>query len=206
MNYLKITLSITMLLIFNHAFSQQDRPKHEVKLIFSDALPITLGHGMAYGFSDAIKNAFSDYNRDDKKDSGGGMYGIGYRYSISPRLSVGADIGYMQINTKLAFSKKDDASVVKKFDRKAGYTVILPTAQLNYFERPLVSLYGSASAGLFLTNSTEKGDGDTFKDKSTNFGFQVNPIAVRVGRKFAGFAELGFGMKGFVNLGFSTRF
>lgn len=39
----------------------------------------------------------------------------------------------------------------------------------------------------------------------SNIAYQVNVIGVRLGKKYAGFVEFGFGYKGIVNVGFSVQ-
>lgn len=39
----------------------------------------------------------------------------------------------------------------------------------------------------------------------SNIAYQVNAVGIRIGKKFGGFAEFGYGYKGIVNLGFSVQ-
>ena len=55
---------------------------------------------------------------------------------------------------------------------------------------------------------TEAGKAATRKaDLSTNFAYQVNPFAIRIGNdRVGGFIETGLGYKGFLTAGVSLRF
>ncbi len=39
----------------------------------------------------------------------------------------------------------------------------------------------------------------------SNIAYQVNAVGVRLGKKYAGFIELGYGYKGIINIGFSVQ-
>jgi hypothetical protein len=39
----------------------------------------------------------------------------------------------------------------------------------------------------------------------STFAYQLNAVGVRIGKKFGGFAEFGYGYKGIINLGFSVQ-
>jgi hypothetical protein len=39
----------------------------------------------------------------------------------------------------------------------------------------------------------------------STFAYQLNAVGIRIGKKFGGFAEFGYGYKGIVNLGFSVQ-
>lgn len=64
--------------------------------------------------------------------------------------------------------------------------------------------------GLGYTFSNEKlspnqSDVQSMSSKNSSFNFQVIGAGVRIGRKIAGFAELGFGYEGIINLGISYQ-
>ena len=180
-------------------FVYEDR-KHDIRLSVSDGLTQGTSNILGMGIGDAILGT----KRSDSKTSL--TYGLGYRYSIN-RFRVGADFGFGMSTSKLALSGEKSPSIKEKDLR----FLVLPTAEFVYFKRRLVELYGSAVAGVNLSRHTEtaltKGATAGKSNFSTDFAYQVNPIALRVGNnRVGGFVEACLGTKGFVTAGISFKF
>lgn len=180
----------------------QSMPRHEIRLSASDGLTLGLANVFGMGLSDAVTGS----KRSDEKSSL--VYSLGYRYSIA-QFRVGADLGFAQSTGKLTLAGETAPSLKEK---DLNF-MLLPTVEFVYFKRGVVELYGGASAGVNLVNHTEKSLNQTAtsnakkSDLSTNFAYQVNPIALRVGnQRIGGFLEAGLGYKGFVTAGVSLRF
>lgn len=179
-------------------FVSEDR-KHDIRLSVSDGLTQGTSDILGMGIGDAILGT----KRSDSKTSL--TYGFGYRYSIN-RFRVGADLGFGMSTSKLALAGENSPSIKEKDLR----FLVLPTAEFVYFKRRLVELYGSA-AGVNLSRHTETAltkEATAGKSSfSTDFAYQVNPIALRVGNdRVGGFVEAGLGTKGFVTAGVSFKF
>lgn len=180
-------------------FVSKDR-KHDIRLSVSDGL--TQGTSDILGM--AIGDAILGTKRSDSKTSL--TYRFGYRYSIN-HFRVGADLGFGMSTSKLALAGENSPSIKEKDLR----FLVLPTAEFVYFKRRLVELYGSAAAGVNLSRHTETAlTKEATAGKSTlntDFAYQVNPIALRVGNdRVGGFVEAGLGTKGFVTAGVSFKF
>ena len=180
-------------------FVSEDR-KHDIRLSVSDGLTQGTSNILGMGIGDAILGT----KRSDSKTSL--TYGLGYRYSIN-RFRVGADFGFGMSTSKLALSGEKSPSIKEKDLR----FLVLPTAEFVYFKRRLVELYGSAAAGVNLSRHTEtaltKGATAGKSNFSTDFAYQVNPIALRLGNeRIGGFLEAGLGHKGFLTAGVSLKF
>ena len=180
-------------------FVSEDR-KHDISLSVSDGLTQGTSDILGMGIGDAILGT----KRSDSKTSL--TYGFGYRYRIN-RFRVGADLGFGMSSSKLALAGEQSPSIKEKDLR----FLVLPTAEFVYFKRKLVELYGSAAAGVNLSRHTETAlTKNAIAGKSsfsTDFAYQVNPIALRVGNnRVGGFVEAGLGTKGFVKAGVSFKF
>ncbi len=66
----------------------------------------------------------------------------------------------------------------------------------------IVQLYSGLSAGISVFTQSDSSQSGS----KTIFAFQVNAIGLRVGHKFGGFFELGFGFDGIINAGLSVKF
>ena len=204
-----ITLSLCVLASVGIASAQNSKmnssdggSKHEIRLSVSDGLTLTSVDILGMGLADAVMGS----KRSDEKSSM--VYGLGYRYTIN-RFRVGADLGFAQSSSKLAFAGEKTPSVK---ERELNF-LVLPTAEFVYYKRGLVELYGGASAGVNMIRHkesalTEAGKSQVQKASlSTNFAYQVNPIALRVGNeRIGGFLEAGLGHKGFLTAGVSLKF
>ena len=182
--------------------SYQPNNRHEFRIAVSDGLTLTGVDILGMGIADAITGT----KRSDEQSSM--VYGIGYRYAIN-RFRLGGDLGFAHTSSLLTLHGESTASIKEK---ELNF-LVLPTAEFVYFKRNIVELYGSAAAGIDLVRHTEKGLTEAGKaatrkaDLSTNFAYQVNPIAIRVGNdRVGGFIEGGLGYKGFLTAGISLRF
>ena len=171
-------------------------------------LRISVSDGLTQGSVDilgmGIEDAITGTKRSDSKYSM--IYGLGYRYSIN-RFRVGADLGFGMSSSKLSIAGEKTPSIKEKDLR----LLVLPTAEFVYYKRRLVELYGTAAAGVnFSRHSETPIDKKTPEKKAifnTDFAYQVNPIAVRVGNeRVGGFVEAGLGSKGFLTAGISLKF
>ena len=209
MNFRFIALSLCMAVTAAVASAQglnkgtsSETNKHEIRLAVSDGLTLTTVDVFGMGLADAVMGS----KRSAEKSSM--VYGLGYRYAIN-RFRVGADLGFAQSSSKLAFAGEKTPSVK---ERELNF-LVLPTAEFVYYKRGLVELYGGASAGVNMIRHkegalTEAGKSQVQKASlSTNFAYQVNPIALRVGNeRIGGFLEAGLGHKGFLTAGVSLKF
>ncbi|WP_042367800.1 hypothetical protein [Bacteroides neonati] len=179
-------------------------PKHEIRLSISDGLTLSTSSFLGMGLADAITGT----SRSDAKSSG--VIGVGYRYSID-RFRVGADLGFSRISSKITYEQEKTPAVKENVLN----FLILPTGEFVYYKRRLVELYGSAAVGVNMSRQTQTGMTNVGKlliannqsRFTTEFAFQVNPIAVRVGNdRIGGFLEAGLGYRGFITAGVSMRF
>lgn len=180
-------------------FVSEDR-KHDIRVSVSDGLTQGSADILGMGIGDAVLGT----KRSDSKTSL--TYGLGYRYSIN-RFRLGADLGFGMTSSRLALAGEKSPSIKEKDLR----FLVLPTAEFVYFKRRLVELYGSAAAGVNLSRHSETAltkEATAGKSSfSTEFAYQVNPIALRVGNdRVGGFVEAGLGTKGFLTAGVSFKF
>ena len=186
----------------NNVKSDASVNKHDIRLSVSDGLTLGIVNIFGMGLTDAVTGS----KRSDEKSSL--VYGLGYRYAIN-RFKVGGDFGFVQTTSKLALIGEKSPSLKEK---ELNF-LILPTVEFVYFKRGLIELYGAAAAGVDIVNHTETSlvktaNKNTKKTNfSTDFAYQVNPIALRVGNdRIGGFLEAGLGYKGFLTAGVSLKF
>jgi len=192
-------LALCAITLSGHAQEQ----KHEIRVYAGDALPLQVTEALGTGMFDAITGT-----RNHASSSG--MFGVGYRYQIN-RFRIGGDLGF--------YSEKNNVTLpgskVADLREDTYHLLVIPTSEFMYYKKGIVELYGSGGAGVIFSNIGIKGltnAGVEFDKKfrpttMTNFAFQVNPIAIRLGNeKIGGFIEGGFGFKGFCTVGVNYRF
>ena len=125
--------------------------------------------------------------------SGVGM--VNYKYYLTNGTTVGGVVGFENISNW------------------GSFLTIAPEFSFTYMDlkdaRVRVKLYGTASVGLAIFKDFYQTTGTTIQN-TDNSGATItahaSPFGIRVGRRFAAFAELGIGYKGTVNFGLSYRF
>src|SRR5690606_33346676 len=97
MRKISVTLVFSVLVCATcHLVGQTQQGMSEIRLQGSDGLPLSAINGLTIGLSDAF-GSFGDYSiKRDDESSLPGLWGIGYRYYVSPRFSVGLDMGFMK--------------------------------------------------------------------------------------------------------------
>ncbi len=202
-----LALSLCCIFGASHVAAQTHRQgcdnRNEIRIGYSDGL--TLGTASFWGIG--LGDALTGTKRTDEKSSG--VIGIGYRRHCN-RFRAGFDLGFASAGSKYDYagSKQEDIK-----ETQLNF-IVMPVAELVYFRKGILELYGSAAAGVDVISKKEKGLTQVGKEHavtkgktSTDFAFQVNPIALRVGNDhIGGFVEAGVGYKGFVTAGVSVKF
>lgn len=187
----------------------QPANRHEIRISFSDGIPLSMANFLGTGLADAFTGT-----RHDNSESHG-LFGIGYRYGID-RWKFGMDFSFGNTTCDITSVFKNMMPV----RRNNLNFLVMPTGEMVYFKRGLVELYGSAALGVLFERTVydvyhEEQTTGFFSpaytsypsDFSASLAFQVNPIAIRVGNeRIGGFLEGGVGYKGFVTAGISIRF
>lgn len=173
--------------------AQEEGSKHEFRIGYSDALPISLADDFGSLFSEALIAPLDGRMIKSNESKSAGMFHLGYRIQINDRISIGGDVTFMHIKRTIEFIRQNSTQIEKE-EKNSNLFGILPTLEVAYLKRSVVTLYGSAAGGIGITATKDGG-------QTSDFAFQVNPIGIKVGKRVGGFAEVGFGYKGIVSLG-----
>ena len=142
---------------------------------------------------------FSDTNLKNQKSKGG----IHLSYAYTPKNSwfFGATIVYNGSEYDVI------ANDVNYGKQSYSYYTFAGEVGLNYLKKEYFRLYGLINLGLTYTDSefTEKESGKKFTSGDSVFDFQITPLGLSFGKKFGGFANLGFGYRGVANFGIYYR-
>lgn len=120
-----------------------------------------------------------------------------YKYFVSEKIAVGATVGYN--------SRAKPFNYENWNRRNEGIKVLTIAGEgsFYYLKRRNVGLYALGGMGCFIVTS---GNYNNYSNYN-NFGLtlQLTPLGIRFGRKLGGFAEIGYGYKGLVNMGISLK-
>lgn len=126
-------------------------------------------------------------------------FNLSLRYHRTQRISVGMVMGF---TTKTTY--RTDYSVAKSYYKHASFITAFEVKFI-YIDQSLVQVYVLTGLGILLVRTKDQ----RFLHDTKMYGWpttQLTPIAIRVGKKLGGFAEIGYGYKGIINLGVSARF
>lgn len=201
-------ISITIMSVFMsgavmaQGFDGQMTNKHEFRVGYSDAIPLTIASGLSEALGQTLVAGINDSKIKTLNSKSIGFLEAGYRYQISDRFKVGADVGFMNENRTVTYTKNGTtkADTTKSTTR---YVTVLPNVQFSYIKTAIIDFYGSASVGVIFAQTSYKNMNT--RGNNTGFAFQVNPVGIRVGKKLGGFLEAGFGYKGLINAGLSLK-
>ncbi|MDR2840120.1 MAG: hypothetical protein LBV75_02485, partial [Paludibacter sp.] len=132
------------------------------------------------------------------------VFHLAYKYTLGSRFGLGATIA---AGTEHSDFEQSGTGVSFKGKKNSFIGTLAGEASFNYVNSQNFKLYGLAGIGGTFINLERKYDnGDIKTDGKIIPDFQITPIGLKFGNNFGGFAELGFGYKGLVNIGFFARF
>lgn len=175
-----------------HSLAQCPSNKGQVDLLAS------------YGFVAADMVAGNPH-ADAPHRTGTGTASAGIRYFLYNRLSLGINLS--------SYSEDDFYTsrlppVVTTSKLTVNTTVFAMEFCYVYTFRKYLELYSilGAGPGFVTTETTTISSGAKSKSTENKLKAHYSPVAIRAGGRLGGFLELGFGYKGFVNLGVSYKF
>ena len=180
--------------------AQSEDLKNEVNVSYGFGSLSQLGDGIGEG----LGQVFSNTEYDDGFILG--PISVEYfRHCNNPRLAIGGIVSYSKWDSDIL---KKSGSQEKVGERNRNYFSVMPAIKWYWVNKNSFGLYSKAAAGIAFLNSTEK-DLATSKsedDSSSHFMFQCSVIGAEFGKQVRGFAELGFGHQGFVQVGIRYKF
>lgn len=194
---MKKSIFIAICAIMGVAFSvdAQEYGRHDIRIDYSDATPLVIADVFTNAFVSVISGS------ESSNEKAFGMLSVGYRYAVSNRFSLGADLSYAN-----ASSDMKNKSTNQITHRKSNFYMVLPTAKYSYVKRGIIDFYGTVASGAILAKGSDRTDQAKITTNEVIFAFQVNPLGLRIGKDWGGFLEVGYGFKGIVALGASYRF
>ncbi len=154
------------------------------------------------------------FSGDSRNHKFSGIPAIGYNFFISPKAAIGIDFGFGYASADIYLTGADD----------------FPVTEPLFLYRTLVNNYAAHLSGTYIywTSGAMECSGAVyvgvnFMDQSiveintkepiplpeakdrVRFSYHITAIKFRYGETIGGFAELGFGYRGLVNVGLSIK-
>ncbi len=130
---------------------------------------------------------------------------VSYAYAFKPWLHVGATAIYAGANDDVVYRPTGE----KIAPARQHVFSVMPDVKFEYLRRKYVTLYSGLSLGIALAHSSgyDLAPYNAILDKwQTAVAYQITYFGLRVGNRVFGSAELGYGYKGYINLGVGLRF
>jgi len=171
---------------------------------------LTLGYGVASTnaivdvlANDFILPAFTGGLHETKNQTYSGASYINFSYAIKNDFLIGAEVVYERISKDIYSGNTNDGRQIDN-----SFT-IGANAKYSYISNPKFRMYSGLAGGYNTIQANfDPEKGSTSKATKGNkgaFGYHLTAFGFRYGKKAAVVAELGFGYKGIINIGFNYQ-
>lgn len=131
--------------------------------------------------------------------SGGsrGVINASYLYHTSQVFAVGGSVGFNRLSVKM----QDKTGSISAASANIIFAMV--DAKVNWFRRDIFGMYSKAGLGVMCIN------GSIMEEPGHNLWLptaQLSLIGMELGRQFCGFAEIGAGMQGILQVGLKLHF
>lgn len=179
-----------------HIYSSCPYPQHEIGVGYGYMSGEQFGIAISSIFLTGILSSLGSDAITKESYKFIGPVHITYKYFFKERLSIGGGLLYSYNTIKSTYSSGE----VLNYDLHT-FSVV-PRFDFYYIRNPKFALYGALGAGVTVMALKEQAGSS---EKGVTFGYQVTPLAMRIGRDFGFVLELGIGSYGLANAGFSYR-
>jgi len=198
----KLIISITVFLTITFSLKAQDFPSYN-----KNDISISYGLFAPDQFmsveSPMLNDQFEDFRYVRDNFSSIGNIFLSYRkLNHSETILWGVSLGYGANKSEIYYVGQYAGELNRKF-----FTVAAEM-QYRYVNKGIIQVYSGLGLGLTYGQETLSATAIHPEETSGTIirpAYQFNVAGVRIGNKFAGFAEFGYGYKGIVNFGLSVQ-
>ena len=196
-----ITAAAAILLISSSAYAQKNRvrdvdyfPLIDIYLQYGTPSIIELTTLLSPSFHDELTNC------ETRNHKFSGIAGIGYNFFVHPRVSIGLDFGYGYSSADMYMSEESEFG-------PAGEPQYVCRATIMNGQHGAMAGSGALDFGACWQDESRV---DAVSDKiepndRLHFSYHITAVKFRYGDMVGGFAELGFGYRGLLNVGLSIK-
>ncbi len=181
-------------------------PRSEIYLQYGTPSVVELATKLNSRFSS------EGYRGDSRNQKFSGIAAVGYNFFVHPRVSVGLDFGYGYGSADMYITDSEsmplEAPIFVCRSTVNSYSAHV-SASYTYWQQGPMECSGSLYLGVtYQDESIVRGNEDYFIPEANDrlrFSYHITAVKFRYGETFGGFAELGFGYRGLVNVGLSIK-
>ena len=193
-----LTLFIVSTFFYSHA---QEQGTKELTLGYGT---VTTNEILDVILNDFLLSGLTGGLYKTKNHTYSGASYVNFSYAIKNNFLIGAEVVYQRISKDIYLvNDKDGRQVDNSFTIGAN-------AKYSYISNPKFRMYSGLAAGYNTIQANfDPEKGSTSKATKGNkgaFGYNLTAFGFRYGKKAAVIAELGFGYKGILNVGFNYKF
>ena len=207
-----LTAAAALLLISSAAFAQKNMvrdvdyfPRSEIYLQYGTPSLMELTTILSPNFHDEVTNG------ETRNHKFSGIAAIGYNFFVHPRVSIGLDFGYGYGSSDMYISDVDEFGPAGEPEYMCRAVVMNYSCHLSgaftYWQQGPMECSGALYLGVnYMDESVRDAVSDELEPNDhLNFSFHITAVKFRYGDMVGGFAELGFGYRGLLNVGLSIK-
>ena len=207
-----LTAAAALLLTVTASYAQKNRvrdvdyfPRSEIYLQYGTPSLMELSTILSPNFHDEVTNG------ETRNHKFSGIAAIGYNFFIHPRVSIGLDFGYGYGSSDIYISDVDEFGPAGEPEFICRAVVMNYSCHLSgaftYWQQGPMECSGALYLGVnYMDESVRNAVSDELEPNDhLNFSFHITAVKFRYGDMVGGFAELGFGYRGLLNVGLSIK-
>ncbi len=207
-----LTAAAALLLMSSAAFAQKNMvrdvdyfPRSEIYLQYGTPSLMELTTILSPNFHDEVTNG------ETRNHKFSGIAAIGYNFFVHPRVSIGLDFGYGYGSSDMYISDVDEFGPAGEPEYMCRAVVMNYSCHLSgaftYWQQGPMECSGALYLGVnYMDESVRNAVSDELEPNDhLNFSFHITAVKFRYGDMVGGFAELGFGYRGLLNVGLSIK-
>ena len=207
-----LTAAAALLLTVTASYAQKNRvrdvdyfPRSEIYLQYGTPSLMELSTILSPNFHDEVTNG------ETRNHKFSGIAAIGYNFFIHPRVSIGLDFGYGYGSSDMYISDVDEFGPAGEPEFICRAVVMNYSCHLSgaftYWQQGPMECSGALYLGVnYMDESVRDAVSDELEPNDhLNFSFHITAVKFRYGDMVGGFAELGFGYRGLLNVGLSIK-
>lgn len=180
-------------------------PRSEVYLQYGAPSVIELTTLLSPSFHDELTNG------DTRNYKFSGIAGIGYNFFVHPRVSIGIDFGYGYSSADIYLTEDSEFGPAGDPQFACRATIMNYSGHISgsfiYWQHGAMECSGALYLGASWQDESmvDVARSGIEPNDRLHFSYHITAIKFRYGDMLGGFAELGFGYRGLVNLGLSIK-
>lgn len=180
-------------------------PRNEVYIQYGTPSVMELSTLLSPDFHSELTNG------EARNQKFSGIAGVGYSFFVHPRVSIGLDFGYGYGSADMYMTETSETGPAGDPRYVCRATVMSYSGHLSgtftYWQQGPMECSGALYLGVsYMDESVVNAESDgLIPNDHLNFSFHITAVKFRYGDMVGGFAELGFGYRGLVNVGLSIK-